>query len=308
MDQIFYKKTGLMTTVLARILLVREVGDQSPTIVSCVDEYHVSRGVVQDSFAILENSGCLKVERHGKNGNIITQLDKNKLLQYVNLNPMCASMPVPLNDSLGSLATAVCRCMSNAPVPFTFAFIEGAANRVAALRRMTYDFIFVSGMSAKMYVEQYPELEVAMILNQCLYCNEYLICINSSGAHVPQKGMTIGCDPSCSDQYRLTQQISDQYHLNMVNIPYMSCVDALLAQEVDVIIYRNDPWIAKHPEISTLPVEDQEYSLQDMTVPVILTNRQNYGISDLLNAFLCEEQLRTIQQLVMDHKMRPQYF
>lgn len=297
-----------MTTILSRDLLVRDVGDQIPTIASCVDTYKVSRGTVQDAFSILEKEGGLVVGRHGKNGSIIEQLDKSRLIPFANLDPLCASMPVPLSEPLGSLATAVCRCMSEAPVPFTFAFIEGATNRVEALLRMTYDFIVVSAMSAKTFAKQYPELEIAMTLHDCIYCNEYVLCINKSNGASLQPGMVIGCDAKSSDQFRLTQQVAQKYNLTIKQIPYMACVGALLEHQIDATVYRKDFWLADSPTVSTLPIEDSEYSQADMNTPVILTNRNNHGIAKILRSYLQEKELHQIQQLVLDRKMHFQFF
>lgn len=306
MDPTFYKKTGLMTTILSRDLLVRDVGDQIPTIASCVETYKVSRGTVQDAFSILEKDGGLVVGRHGKNGSIIEQLDKSKLIAYANLDPLCASMPVPLSEPLGSLATAVCRCMSEAPVSFTFAFIEGATNRVEALQRMTYDFIVVSLMSAKVFTKQHPELEIAMILHDCIYCNDYVLCVPNQKTLQP--GMVIGCDTKSNDQFRLTQQVAEKYHLTIKPIPYMACISALLEHQIDATVYRKESWLIDSPSISISPIQDMEYNAVDMNTPVILTNRNNHGIAKILCSYLKEKELYQIQQLVLNHKMHFQFF
>ena len=54
-----------------------------------------------------------------------------------------------------------------------------AYNRVKALRKNKYDMVITSYMTAKNFLAEYSELEIAMTLNECLYSKEYVIVVNS---------------------------------------------------------------------------------------------------------------------------------
>ena len=148
MNKQFYKKTGLITAYLARDLLTCSVGDKCPTIAYCTSTFQVSRGTVQDALSILENDGCISTVKKGQGGTVICAIDKDKLYKYTNLDALTASMPLPLNTALGSLATADYQLMDRCPIPFTLAFQQGAEIRIRAVKRGCYDFVVTSMMTA----------------------------------------------------------------------------------------------------------------------------------------------------------------
>lgn len=307
-ERSFYKKTGLTTMALARELLCSTEGERLPTIAAYVESLRVSRGTVQDAFAILEQDGCLKIGKHGQRGSVVERLDKRRLIRYADLDALTASMPVPLNDPLRSLATAVCRVMSNCPVPFTFAFIEGAAKRVQALQRMQYDFVVVSAMTAHSALKQYPELEIAIQLPGCVYSPDYVLCINRPRATGLTPDMLVGFDPNCTDQVTLLEYLTRGEQVQIQAMPYLGCKASLLDGTVDATIYRRESWMEGLRSATILPIVGSSYNSLDMNTPALLTNQNNYSMARLLRGYLDEKRLQYIQQEVLNQRIQPEYY
>lgn len=305
MNTKLYKKVGIATLGIARDLLLSQVGDKCPTIAECVEKFDVSRGTIQEAFNILESSGAVLTDKKGKKGTLIQQKDDALLCQYAQLDTITASMPTPLNQCLMGLATAVCRSMSGCTIPFTFAFIQGSYNRVKALRENKYDMVITSLMTAKNFLASYDELMIAMTLDGCQYSKEYMILINSPNASGLKDHMTIGFDPTCSDQVSIINQLCCEYDLQLVKVPYASSHFAITNHMVDAIVYRREPWLSQAPETTLLPVPNYK---PEMDVPVILVNKQNYGMDKLIRSFLNEETCRQIQAAVIDGSMEMQFY
>lgn len=306
MDTTLYKKVGIATLGIARDLILSNVGDKCPTISECTEKFGVSRGTIQEAFAILESSGSVVTEKRGKKGAIIQNKDDQLLYQYAQLDSITASMPTPLNQYLMGLATAICRSMGKSSAPFTFAFIQGAYNRVKALRKNTYDMVITSYMAAKNFLTEYNELEIAMILNDCLYSKEYVIVVNSPNVTGLRDGMTFGFDPTCSDQLAIINRLSCDYDLKLLKVPYASSRFALKNHTVDAIVYRREAWLEQFAsKITILPAKGYK---AEMDVPVILVNKQNYGMDRLIRSFLDEKECAQIQNAVIDGSMEVQLY
>lgn len=247
-----------------------------PTIAECTEKFRRFQRNHSGGFC---HSGIFRqrrYEKRGKKGAIIQSKDDQLLYQYAQLDAITASMPTPLNQYLMGLATAICRSMSKTTVPFTFAFIQGAYNRVKALRKNKYDMVITSYMTAKNFLAEYSELEIAMTLNECLYSKEYVIVVNSPNVTSLKDGMTFGFDPTCSDQLAIINKLSCDYDLKLIKVPYGSSRFALANHTVDAIVYRREQWLERFAsQITILPAKGYK---AEMDMPVILVNKQNYGM------------------------------
>lgn len=306
-----YKKSGWMVVCIARDFYNMTVGERLPTIVEYTEHFDVSRGIVQKAQAFLEEQGCIEVERSGARGTFLKAVDYEKLYPFTEWGSLTGTMPVPLTDSLASLTTAICEEMGETPFPFSFAYVTGSSKRLEALENTIYDFIIVSKSSALNYLEQYEFLELGMELTGCIYSRPYHIFFLDPEKDHLEDGMTIAVDETSTDQHTITQKLIADYHLHTVQLPYIVIADReeLKAQGVDCFVYRQDGWMDASKRMTGYPIPELPgFSEEEMVTPVILVNKQNYGLTKLLSRYVNPERTRQIQQAVLDGKAPVKFF
>jgi hypothetical protein len=247
--------------------------------------------------------------------------DESKLFDNAGLHFITGSMPAPLSIHHAGLATGICQAMNKCSVPFTFAFVQGAKNRVDALLREVYDFVVVTRCAAEEYMERFPELEISFPLEGCEYSYPYTLYLSRPGATEIQDGMTVAADPSSTDQWELTQMACKGKNVKLVEMPYISCNFAFLAGSVDAVIMQgeltspqpnlNNLFFAGErrismADVSAIPIEGEK--AEKLRQPVVLVNRNNYGIGGILKNYLSGNLVSHIQRLVIDFKMAPQFY
>ena len=60
-----YKKSALTLMHMARDLFMTEIGERVPTINEYTEKFKVSRGIVQQALEILNEDGCITMEKRG---------------------------------------------------------------------------------------------------------------------------------------------------------------------------------------------------------------------------------------------------
>lgn len=304
----FYKKTGILTNYLAREFLASEVGDKCPTIAYCTETFHVSRGTVQDAMMILEESGSISTEKMRKRGTILTALDKKKLYEMSGIDTITGTMPLPLSLELQGLASGVCKSMENSPVPFAFAYVQGSSKRLKLLSRGIYDFSIVSWTTAKRLMPRYPDLEVIASLPDSIYSAEYTLYISEARGGCLRDGLVAASDPLCTDQTVLLQQLTGAYDIRHIDAPYSTQRALLLDGGCDIILIRNHPEMNASSSCRAVPVPQDLYDRADSTTPVILGNRNNYGMNRLLGYYLKPSEISVTQRSILDKKTRPRFY
>ena len=321
MSRIPYKKDWLIRTRIARFMLETELNAKIPTIQEYTEVFSCSRGIVQNAFDSLQSAGAIVLDKRGKNGTFLVSKDESKLFDNAGLHFITGSMPAPLSIHHAGLATGICQAMSKCSVPFTFAFVQGAKNRVDALLREIYDFVVVTRSAAEEAMAHHPELEISFPLEGSEYSYPYTLYVNRPGLTGIQNGMTVAADPTSTDQWELTQMACKGKDAKLVEMPYISCNFAFLAGNIDAVIMQgeltspqpnlNNLFLAGERRISmanvsAIPVEGEK--AEKLKQPVILVNKNNYGIGGILKNYLAGNFVSHIQRLVIDFKMAPQFY
>lgn len=321
MNRIPYKKDWIASTGIARGMLGTEIEQRIPTIKEYTETFDCSRGVVQNALESLQQSGAIVLSKRGKNGTFLAEKNEEVLFQNAGLQFITGSMPAPLSIHLAGLATAICQAMNRCRAPFTFAFVQGAKNRVNALLREVYDFVVVTRSAAQEHIKEHQELEIAFSLQGCEYSYPNTLYINKPGLLELSDGMTIAADPSSTDQWELTKLVTKGKNIRILEMPYISCNHAFLSGAVDSVImqgelgstqpnlntlfYTGDGRISS-ADISAIPIAEERSA--ELMQPVILINKKNYGIGGILKNYLLGELVAHIQKMVIDYKMAPQFY
>lgn len=321
MSRIPYKKSWLTRTRIARFMLETKLDTRIPTIYEYTEIFNCARGVVQNALNSLQEAGAIELDKRGKNGTFLVGKNEDKLFENAALHFITGSMPAPLSIHHAGLATGICQAMNQCNIPFSFAFVQGAKNRVDALLREIYDFAVVTQNTAEEMTKQHPELEIAFPLEECEYSCPYTLYINQTGATDIQDGMTVAADPVSTDQWELTRLFCKGKKVELLEMPYISCNFAFLAGNIDAVIMQgelsslypslNNLFIMNEHRIplghiSAIPVAGEK--AKKLKQPVIIVNRNNYGIGGILKNYLSGNAVAHIQRLVIDFKMAPLFY
>ncbi|MDR2833399.1 MAG: GntR family transcriptional regulator, partial [Streptococcaceae bacterium] len=139
-----YKKKEIIVIKIARKMISTTIGAHIPTIAEICEEFQSSRGLVQAAIALLEENGAIILEKQRKTGTILQEKDLRKLFEFAEIAVLSGSMALPFTPILSGLATGVFQSLQDPNFHFTFAFMQGAKNRIYALENGNYDFIVVS--------------------------------------------------------------------------------------------------------------------------------------------------------------------
>ena len=82
MRRTFIKKEGVVITTLARYLLGEKCGNRLKTIDELANECRSSVGLTQAALKTLESSGAIRIERRGRNGSYLVEMDNKALLTH----------------------------------------------------------------------------------------------------------------------------------------------------------------------------------------------------------------------------------
>jgi hypothetical protein len=194
--------------------------------------------------------------------------------------------------------------MQRCPVPFNFAFIHGAMNRGIALSRMTYDFAVSSLSSARRITARFPDLEMIMPLEACVYSPPLVLCGRRPGVRAVFDGAVFGADPNSPDHFSLTTRLCRGKKVRIIERPYITCRALFLSGEIDFLVFRYGGW-KDDSKIEMIPLEDAG---EDYTTPAILINKKNYNMGNILKSLLIPAIIAQGQTAVLEGRREIQYY
>lgn len=315
-----YRKEWYVGTSIAKGFIGMELGERIPTITDYAEAFSCSRGIVQNSLNFLEEQRAVTLDKQGKKGTFLSGKDEGQLFRYSGLNHLTASMPPPVNRHFAGLATGICNGMSQCPIPFTFAFVQGSENRLQALAAGAYDFVVTTKSAAEACMERYPDLEIAFPFENTEYSMPYKLYINKPGKTAIEDGMVIAVDPTSADHLAISEKICQGKQVTVREMPLISAVYAFYTGEIDCIVFRDglennssnlvnmvlrNKNSISHQEISEIPIEEAN---RDLQLPVALVDRSNYGMAGILSKYLAGENVGFIQRQVLSGNMVPQFY
>ncbi|ETJ40219.1 hypothetical protein Q604_UNBC05879G0001, partial [human gut metagenome] len=72
----------------------------------------------------LESSGAIRIERRGRNGSYLVEMDNKALLSHVDINNVVCAMPLPYTRLYEGLASGLKAQFDG--IPFYYAHMRGA--------------------------------------------------------------------------------------------------------------------------------------------------------------------------------------
>lgn len=308
MIESFYKKSGMVISKLARDLLISNSGTRLPSLTDYALQLSVSRGVIQQGLAFLEENNCIEIEKSHGTGTILRSIDLIKLRENTGWDIITINMPVPGTNYLSSLTTALYQQNNTFPIPIAMVYVIGSENRLQYLKKNIYDAVVVSAASAKAYCSQYDFLAPPIVLDNCSYSGEFCAYFADPTNTVVQDGMRVPYDPSSSDHYRITKAMCEGKKVILIETPFILLSEALKNGKADVVFHRREYPMLQFEYLNPQPVEIDGFSSYELTTPVILCNKENYGMSNLFLKYLSVPAIQTMQQKVLSGELEPRFF
>lgn len=290
-----------MLTTLARYLLGEKCGNRLKTIDELAAECHSSVGLTQAALKTLESSGAIRIERRGRNGSYLVDMDNRTLLKHVDINNVVCAMPLPYTRLYEGLASGLKAQFDG--IPFYYAHMRGADIRVECLLNGVYDMAVVSRLAAESYLAQ-DGLRITLALGPHTYVGEHqLICRKGESADVKR----VGLDNRSADQKIMTEACFGNRDVELIDMPYHESLQRIAKGDVDAVIWN----VVAEAELAVLgleatPLTNDPRFLQ-ATETVVLTRAEDYAIQQLLRAVVNKEALLAHQQRVANGEQEPSY-
>lgn len=290
-----------MLTTLARYLLGEKCGNRLKTIDELAAECHSSVGLIQAALKTLESSGAIRIERRGRNGSYLVEMDNRTLLKHVDINNVVCAMPLPYTRLYEGLASGLKAQFDG--IPFYYAHMRGADIRVECLLNGVYDMAVVSRLAAESYLAQ-DGLRITLALGPHTYVGEHqLICRKGESADVKR----VGLDNRSADQKIMTEACFGNRDVELIDMPYHESLQRIAKGDVDAVIWN----VVAEAELAVLgleatPLTNDPRFLQ-ATEAVVLTRAEDYPMQQLLRAVVNKEALLAHQQRVANGEQEPSY-
>ena len=290
-----------MLTTLARYLLGEKCGNRLKTIDELAAECHSSVWLTQAALKTLESSGAIRIERRGRNGSYLVEMDNRTLLKHVDINNVVCAMPLPYTRLYEGLASGLKAQFDG--IPFYYAHMRGADIRVECLLNGVYDMAVVSRLAAESYLAQ-DRLRITLALGPHTYVGEHqLICRKGESATVKR----VGLDNRSADQKIMTEACFGDRDVELIDMPYHESLQRIAKGDVDAVIWN----VVAEAELAVLgleatPLTNDPRFLQ-ATEAVVLTRAEDYPMQQLLRAVVNKEALLAHQQRVANGEQEPSY-
>lgn len=268
----------------------------------------VSRGVIQQGLAFLEENKSIKIIKSHGTGTVLESADLSQLRENTGWDIITINMPVPGTTSLSSLTSSLYQLNSDFPVPIAMVYVTGSENRLNYLKKNIYDAIVVSAASAKSYCAKYDFLDEPIILDKCQYAGEFCAYFADPNETSVKDGMRVPYDPSSSDHYEITKAMCQGKNVTWIETPFLLLSETLKNGKADVLFHRREYPMHQFEHLNPIPVELAGFSSYDMTTPVILFNKENYGIRNLFKHFLSISKIQDHQGKVLRRELEPRFF
>ncbi|MEB5970501.1 GntR family transcriptional regulator YhfZ [Pantoea dispersa] len=233
MSKAFIKKEGVARVSLARYLFGLKPGERLKTIDVLSSELALSVGVVQNALKSLEAEQCVTLDRRGRNGTLLSQMDFPRLLEQADIGNILCAMPLPYTRLYEGLASAIKTQFTG--YPLYFAHMRGAEVRIDCLIDGVYDMAVVSHLAAESYLRQ-GEVTAVLNFGPGSYVAGHRLLYRASRKGAIRR---VGLDPRSPDQRLLTERIFTGQTIERVALPYNLTLTALQRGEIDAAVWNH---------------------------------------------------------------------
>lgn len=301
-------KIGYVTARLAREFLLKNKDERIETVGNLAKKFETGRGTVQAALGFLVEHQAIKLESKGHLGTFIQYLDYKLLWEIADAGIIMGLMPLPYSPRYEGLATGLNKEFKKAQFPFSMAFTRGAKNRLNVLEKELYDFILVSRYAAEEAIKNNNKFEIAVEFGPGSYLSRHVIVFAEPGFTRLESGMTVGIDPSSIDHKFLTALECQGLEVNLKELTYMKILEHIKSKKIDAAIWNYDEIVGyKRINYASLHQAEALAHNEKISNAVILINKDDYLIKNVLQRTIKKERVLEIQQQVFEHNLIPEY-
>lgn len=302
-------KNGIAIISLAQKLFTLDVGDRIKTVQQYSEELSLGRGTIHSALKFLEEEKSISLESRGHLGTYLNFIDHKKLWTIADMDTIMGVMPLPYSKRYEGLATGLYKSFKDADLPFSLAYMRGSSKRTEGLNSKIYDFAILSKLAAKLQMERYGNIEIAYEFPQNSYVDSHVVIFGDKKQTKIVPGMRVGIDPDSLDQIILTNYECDGIEVEFVEISYAQIFNNIKNNVIDAAIWNGDELGEEAGNYGIAPLRNRKSTglTKEDTIAVIVINKDNNMIKELLSKSIDFEQISGIQGEVMNDKMIPTY-
>lgn len=303
MSDNFLMKQGSAVRDIARHLLKEEVGNRLDKVSTLAERYGVSVGSATKAIHFIESKEAVVLHKQGRNGTFINKINYEQLLKLADIGNVVCAMPLPYTKHYEGLAGGFKKQIS--AFPFYFAHMRGAAVRAECLADMTYQMAIMSKLSA-LSVKEKRGLKIILSLGAESYTQRHVYITKKTDSSVREKTLRIGVDQDSPDQMLLTNAYFKATDIDVINVPYNECLNAIESGFIDGAIWcpsNLKDLAAKGLSHITLNIPE---CAQASEVAVCINNKSEY-LEKLILMQIDVQALRDYQEQVIAGKLVPSY-
>lgn len=300
------QKNGLVAMKLARELITMSVGDRIRTIADYSEKYDTARGTVQSAIKLLEEHRAIGLEPRGHLGTFISHIDYEVLWVFTDLGVIAGVMPLPYSKLYEGLATGLYKAAGKKQFPFSLAYMRGSEPRTRALMGGRYDFAIVSKLAAMYEINNGAGIEIALEFGRNSYVNEHVVMFSNPDKRAVEDGMRVGVDRSSIDHHLLTLETCREKRVELIDISYNQLIAKLTTGEIDAAVWNIDEIIERKLDINYYSLDNNNLGGED-TEAVIVVNKNNFAIKNILESFVHSEEVINYQKQVVSGELIPTY-
>lgn len=298
-------KQGRMVITLGHDLMEREVGERIPTVQEYSERYKASIGTTQSAQSFLHQHGMVKLESRGHQGTYLTEIRRHDLWHLIHPGSIVGAMPLPYSTRYEGLATALSERFHEAEIALNLVYIRGAKTRLRTLSEGRSDFTVMSAFAVEQAQKDNQKISTFLNLGSETYVSEHVLVFREPEHLEIEDGMRVGIDPQSLDQAYFTQHACAGKQVEMVEVGYMQLPTALQKNLIDATVWNRDE-LQRYADLYVAPSKQIE-AYKTNTEACIVTSSSATGLMILMKEFLHVDEIRKIQQDVIDGTQMPRY-
>lgn len=255
-----------------------------------------------------EFEGAIDLESRGHLGTYILFIDYKKLWAISDLGTIVGVMPLPYSKRYEGLATGLYKAFEIADIPFSLAFMRGASKRIEALRFGKYDFAITSKLAVAPGHSKVSSIEVISEFGEKSYVGKHVIIFADKKQNKILPNMRVGIDPDSIDQLILTKYECQGLKVDFVEISYAQIFHNLKNNLIDAAIWNGDELNEQLLDYGIVPLSNRNFNNENEdTIAVIVANKNNKMLKDILTKTINIEEISKIQEKVINGTIIPTY-
>lgn len=302
-------KNGKITMQLAKEMLTFQVGDRISTVGQYSKRFDTARGTVQSALKFLQEIRAIGLESRGHLGTYIIKINYKKLWEVSDFGVIMGVMPLPYSKRYEGLATGLYSAFEKGGIPFSLAFMRGAAKRIEALTSGRYNFAVISKLAATLEMRKSSDIEIVYEFEEGSYVGNHVIIFRDNKESKICDGMRVALDTTSIDQIILTSYECEGKDVEYIDTPYNQILQKLKNDEVDAAIWNVDEIQEKNLEYNIYPLTNpktREIDKED-TIATIVISKGNLEFRDIFKKFIKMKEVEETQKKVIDNHMIPIY-